>query len=174
MPYRLFAESFKRKIRDSAVSAREAPPSFAVRHRFLWSAEELAAMKRLRAEGLHPREIGQRLGRTAGSVEDKLWAAGLYLSDRKQYLIERRASWATSEALEYLQRWYPDRTGPSTIRIGLRFGVSKNAIIGMAHRLGLTRGPSPIIYGKAPRVSGPRPLPPGAHTLPPLPSELAA
>jgi GcrA cell cycle regulator len=66
--------------------------------------------------------------------------------------------------------------GLSTAEIGRRMGVSKNAVVGKAHRLGLPARPSPIrrdASGTAsPRPAAPRrvvgpTLPPLAATLPP-------
>ncbi len=57
--------------------------------------------------------------------------------------------------------------GHSTAEIGRRLGVSKNAVVGKAHRLDLPDRPSPIRKGSAPRPrAAPRPRP----SLPPLPS----
>jgi GcrA cell cycle regulator len=63
--------------------------------------------------------------------------------------------------------------GLSTAEIGRRMGVSKNAVVGKAHRLNLTARPSPIRRDgeKTPRRRQPR----RAHgtTLPALAAELA-
>ena len=60
--------------------------------------------------------------------------------------------------------------GHSTAEIGRRLGVSKNAVVGKAHRLHLAARPSPI----RPSIGGPRPRPPARRgtgpTLPPLAS----
>jgi GcrA cell cycle regulator len=59
--------------------------------------------------------------------------------------------------------------GLSTAEIGRRMGISKNAVVGKAHRLNLAARPSPIRRGTGEprpvvrRVSGP--------TLPPLPAQ---
>jgi len=60
--------------------------------------------------------------------------------------------------------------GLSTAEIGRRMGVSKNAVVGKAHRLGLAARPSPI-RRDANGVSTPRPMAPRrvvGPTLPPL------
>lgn len=65
--------------------------------------------------------------------------------------------------------------GHSTAEIGRRLGVSKNAIVGKAHRLELTARPSPIRRDGRDRASE-RPQPsfrPAGPTLPPLPSAAA-
>ncbi len=59
--------------------------------------------------------------------------------------------------------------GHSTAEIGRRMGVSKNAVVGKAHRLNLSARPSPIRRGEtgtAPRRSAPRRV--VGPTLPPL------
>jgi GcrA cell cycle regulator len=67
--------------------------------------------------------------------------------------------------------------GLSTAEIGRRMGVSKNAVVGKAHRLGLPARPSPIRRDASgnttPRPPTPRrvvgpTLPPLAATLPPM------
>src|SRR5579864_9460091 len=62
--------------------------------------------------------------------------------------------------------------GHSTAEIGRRLGVSKNAVVGKAHRLDLPARPSPIRRdgsgGAAPRRSAPRRA--AGPTLPPLSS----
>lgn len=62
--------------------------------------------------------------------------------------------------------------GLSTAEIGRRLGVSKNAVVGKAHRLDLPARPSPIrrdgAGGGAPRRSAPRRV--AGPTLPPLSS----
>src|ERR1700741_2235548 len=77
--------------------------------------------------------------------------------------------------------------GHSTAEIGRRLGVSKNAIVGKAHRLDLDARPSPIRRdaprpaaeraSPSPRMAGP-PLPPlasaGVPSVPPPPSNVQA
>src|SRR3954468_7848770 len=75
--------------------------------------------------------------------------------------------------------------GHSTAEIGRRLGVSKNAIVGKAHRLDLDARPSPIRRdaskppaerpGPYAKAAG-RPLPPlaSAVVLPPAPEHVAA
>lgn len=62
--------------------------------------------------------------------------------------------------------------GHSTVEIGQRIGVSKNAVIGRVHRLGLKPRPSPIIRGGEPTPLLPRRVR-ERPTLPPLPSVAA-
>jgi GcrA cell cycle regulator len=62
--------------------------------------------------------------------------------------------------------------GLSTAEIGRRLGVSKNAIVGKAHRLELEARPSPIRRDSTKPVS--ENVVPLAATLPPLPSDSPA
>ncbi len=63
--------------------------------------------------------------------------------------------------------------GHSTAEIGRRLGITKNVVIGKAHRLELPRRPSPIRPGQQPaRTRAPRPKVtlPAAPAAPPVPS----
>lgn len=64
--------------------------------------------------------------------------------------------------------------GHSTAEIGRRLGVTKNAVVGKAHRLDLSARPSPIRRdaGGAPRARAPRRI--SGPTLPPLACTRAA
>jgi len=73
----------------------------------------------------------------------------------------------TDEVIERLRAFWAE--GHSTAEIGRRMGVSKNAVVGKAHRLGLTARPSPIrrsAGGEAPRRTSIRRA--VGPTLPPL------
>ncbi|HJS88304.1 MAG TPA: GcrA family cell cycle regulator, partial [Acetobacteraceae bacterium] len=74
----------------------------------------------------------------------------------------------TEETIARLRALWAE--GHSTAEIGRRLGISKNAVVGKAHRLDLTARPSPI----RPSPDGPRPRPPARRgtgpTLPPLAS----
>ncbi|MDA8249150.1 MAG: GcrA cell cycle regulator [Rhodospirillales bacterium] len=65
--------------------------------------------------------------------------------------------------------------GHSTAEIGRRMGVSKNAVVGKAHRLGLVSRPSPIRRDGLPAAEPHPPAPRRAFgpTLPPLVGETA-
>lgn len=67
------------------------------------------------------------------------------------------------EAINRLRALWAE--GHSTAEIGRRMGVSKNAVVGKAHRLNLPARPSPI---RRDVVAAPRPAPARRHTLPPL------
>lgn len=60
----------------------------------------------------------------------------------------------TQEAIERLQALWAE--GHSTAEIGRRMGISKNAVVGKAHRLNLSARPSPIRRDSQPRVERPR------------------
>ena len=68
-----------------------------------------------------------------------------------------------AEAIDRLRALWAE--GHSTAEIGRRMGVSKNAVVGKAHRLSLPARPSPI---RRDVVATPRPAPARRHTLPPL------
>ena len=69
----------------------------------------------------------------------------------------------TAEAIERLRVLWSE--GHSTAEIGRRMGVTKNAVVGKAHRLQLPARPSPIRR----EAGAPRPVAAGRRpTLPPL------
>ena len=76
--------------------------------------------------------------------------------------------WADETIVRLRELW---SEGHSTAEIGRRLGVSKNAVVGKAHRLDLPARPSPIRRegeGGAPRRAAPRRV--AGPTLPPLSS----
>ena len=80
----------------------------------------------------------------------------------------------TAEAIERLRALWAE--GHSTAEIGRRMGISKNAVVGKAHRLNLPARPSPIrreAVGAEPRQQVARPVRPAGvaprTTLPPSP-----
>jgi len=79
----------------------------------------------------------------------------------------------TDETIERLRALWAE--GLSTAEIGRRMGISKNAVVGKAHRLNLPARPSPIRRdgsGAAPRTPAPRRV--TGPTLPPLATTAAA
>ncbi|HVB66358.1 MAG TPA: GcrA family cell cycle regulator [Acetobacteraceae bacterium] len=80
----------------------------------------------------------------------------------------------TEESIQRLRAFWTE--GLSTAEIGRRLGVSKNAVVGKAHRLDLTARPSPIRWdavGDTTRRRSRRPVAtprPEGPTLPPLSS----
>ncbi len=58
------------------------------------------------------------------------------------------------ERIAELERLWTE--GYSTAEIGRRLDISKNAVVGKAHRLGLSSRPSPIKRSSQPRKSKPR------------------
>ncbi|MEO8714802.1 MAG: GcrA family cell cycle regulator [Acetobacteraceae bacterium] len=62
----------------------------------------------------------------------------------------------TAAAIDRLRRLWAD--GHSTAEIGRRIGISKNAVVGKAHRLDFPARPSPIRTAD-PATSRPRPIP---------------
>ena len=74
----------------------------------------------------------------------------------------------TAEAIDQLRAFWAE--GHSTAEIGRRMGISKNAVVGKAHRLNLPARPSPI-RREAEGEATPRPVPqprrqPGATPVP--------
>jgi GcrA cell cycle regulator len=92
----------------------------------------------------------------------------IYKSDHKQ-TKDKPMVW-TDDVLNELRRLWV--MGKSIAEIGREIGVSKNAVVGKAHRIDLPSRPSPIqrvMIGPLPARQVPRPtLPP--LPLPPLPS----
>ncbi len=101
----------------------------------------------------------------------------------------------TPDVIAHLRTLWAE--GHSTAEIGRRMGISKNAVVGKAHRLGLPPRPSPILgkgIGERPRTrerirpgdprlpplhsvadgTPPRPLPPVAPAKPAAPARPAA
>jgi GcrA cell cycle regulator len=75
----------------------------------------------------------------------------------------------TDETIQRLRLLWND--GLSTAEIGRRLGISKNAVVGKAHRLDLPARPSPIRRdGAAPRARRPSVPRVAGPTLPPLAS----
>jgi len=73
----------------------------------------------------------------------------------------------TSEAIDQLRVLWSE--GHSTAEIGRRMGISKNAVVGKAHRLSLPARPSPIRREGAARPGPVRRSPtPARPSLPPL------
>ena len=64
----------------------------------------------------------------------------------------------TDEQIEELKALWGE--GLTTGDIGKRLGVSKNAVVGKAHRLGLQGRPSPIKRGQEQAIEVPDPKPP--------------
>jgi GcrA cell cycle regulator len=62
----------------------------------------------------------------------------------------------TAEAIDQLRAFWAE--GHSTAEIGRRMGISKNAVVGKAHRLNLPARPSPI-RREAEGDAAPRPVP---------------
>ena len=88
-------------------------------------------------------------------------------------------SW-TEERIERLKKMWAD--GATASQIADELGsVSRNAVIGKAHRLGLEQRPSPVKAGEekeakkaAPAAATPKPAVPRAEAPKPVPAETAA
>ena len=73
--------------------------------------------------------------------------------------------WTQAVIAELRRLW---AEGLSTAEIGRRLGVSKNAVVGKAHRLALAPRPSPIHRSAAPAMAPAAPRRALGPTLPPL------
>jgi len=78
----------------------------------------------------------------------------------------------TDEAIARLRALWDE--GHSTAEIGRRMSVSKNAVVGKAHRLNLPARPSPIRRDAAAAARAAAPRRVTGPTLPPLPASLEA
>jgi len=65
-------------------------------------------------------------------------------------------AWTEAQIADLKRLW---TAGHSTSQIGAVLGVSKNAVIGKAHRIKLPARPSPIRHSSAPKKPKPAPLP---------------
>lgn len=84
-----------------------------------------------------------------------------------------RGSWDAERDARLRDLWTQDDPRLSTREIAVRMALSKNAVVGRAHRLGLPARPSPIILVAADAAPAPKPrgAPPLRVTLPrPAPS----
>lgn len=81
------------------------------------------------------------------------------------------AEWSDKSILQLRELW---TEGHSTAEIGRRLGMSKNAVVGKAHRLDLPPRPSPITRITGEPRSHSRVQRASRNTLPPLPSHDAA
>ncbi len=71
------------------------------------------------------------------------------------------STWTEARVAQLTELWL---AGTATLLIGVELGMSKNAVVGKAHRLGLPRRESPITYsGKA--AKGQPKLPPARKAL---------
>jgi GcrA cell cycle regulator len=71
--------------------------------------------------------------------------------------------WTDDRIRKLRQLW---SEGHSTAEIGRRMGISKNAVVGKAHRLDLPARPSSIRTGGSPRAPRRQPVPRLADTMP--------
>lgn len=76
----------------------------------------------------------------------------------------------TAEAIDHLRTLWAE--GHSTAEIGRRMGISKNAVVGKAHRLNLPARPSPIRRDAEGASAAPRPAPVRRSPAPPRPAPM--
>ncbi|MCU0890499.1 MAG: GcrA cell cycle regulator [Sandarakinorhabdus sp.] len=73
----------------------------------------------------------------------------------------------TEERIAKLKHGWESGMTATQIAEMLGEGVTRNAVIGKAHRLGLESRPSPVKAGESPAPAAPRPAPPPAAPSPP-------
>jgi GcrA cell cycle regulator len=78
-------------------------------------------------------------------------------------IMNSEFEWRDDTIRKLRQLW---SEGHSTAEIGRRMGISKNAVVGKAHRLDLPARPSPIRTGSSPRPPRRQPVPRLADTMP--------
>lgn len=76
-------------------------------------------------------------------------------------------AWTEAQIADLKRLW---TAGQSASQIGNALGVSKNAVIGKAHRLKLPARPSPIRRGAGPKKPKPAPLPKQVRRIQPRPA----
>ncbi len=76
-------------------------------------------------------------------------------------------AWTEAQIADLKRLWM---AGHSTSRIGTVLGVSKNAVIGKAHRIKLPPRPSPIRHSSGPRKPKRAPLPKQVRKIQPRPA----
>ena len=168
------------ELRDDNCATRHRPRE--LHYGRIWSPErdeQLIALKEA-PERWTDKQIGDAMGLGPDQIRARLRVlhiAGITIVRAAPPIARRRAytpresgsrdarAWPDAEAARLAGLW---DEGLSTSDIGLRLGRTKNAIVGMAHRLGLPARPSPIRRdGEASPVREPRVRVP-ACTLPPL------
>ncbi len=97
-----------------------------------------------------PAALEFRSGKACTGIQDTV--CGSFITTMTSNIGTKRMSWTAERVLELRKLW---ATGASTAEIGRRLGVSKNAVVGKAHRTGLVPRPSPI----RPRPATPPPRP---------------
>ncbi len=75
-------------------------------------------------------------------------------------------AWAEAQIADLKRLW---TAGHSTSQIGAVLGVSKNAVIGKAHRIKLPARPSPIRHSSGPKKPKRAPLPKQVRKIHPRP-----
>lgn len=93
-----------------------------------WTPAETEMAQRLTAQRLSPLQVSQRVGRSVAAIRAHLDGAN-------------GSSW-TPERIAKLRELWDDKK--SSTAIGVELGVSKNAVVGMAHRQKLSGRASPI------------------------------
>jgi len=115
-----------------------------MRPRWHPTAQDDAAIRDGRARGLRVPAIAAQIGVSDWVIYRRIGELGLPKRERDASL-PGPVEWTSALVAQLHALW---AEGLSTIEIGRRLGMSKNAVIGKAHRLGLPARPSPIRGGK--------------------------
>ena len=102
-----------------------------------WTNREVAELRRLWPTEFTTTQIGARLRRTEKSVQYQ--AAHLGLPSKP---VRQSHRWHSEERIAQARVLWDQ--GVTTADIAQRMGVTKNSIVGLAHRNGFTPRPSPI------------------------------
>jgi len=97
-----------------------------------WSDEEVLILKTW-SQWETAKQIAERLGRSEGSIKNKLYEEGILLRQKRPHIAPER-SWS-KEDVEYLKRYAKDT---STKHIAKRLGKSIKAVRTKATRLGIS------------------------------------
>lgn len=97
-----------------------------------WGPEAVAILRSMHSEGCTPREMSDAFGTTLKAIYRKLQKLGL--STRRAPKMGQCFVW-DEKAVETLKKMLADKHTFS--EIGRRLGITRNAALGKAHRLGL-------------------------------------
>lgn len=129
-----------------------------------WPAEKYLRLRALWLEGRPPAEIGRLLGISTGAAIAKVYRSDL---PRRGPPVGTNAGPWTDDVVGRLRALWLE--GCTMAEIGLRLGMTKNAVIGRVHRSDLPPRPSPI-HASADPPPPAAPAPVTGPTLPPLAS----
>lgn len=107
-----------------------------------WTSDDDATLKKMFDAGLPYSEIAERLGRTVGTLKWRRKLLGLKHSDPELARKAARKSVWTDDVCKHLVALFHDGLSAAQISQQLGRGISRNAVIGRLHRMGLSNGRS--------------------------------